>query len=74
MQIAQPSGSAPLPEKPIVEAKPVAAPAAEVIEAESDVEEGFEPRGAFLFTSAMLVGFAIYFFIVWLEFTARGGA
>lgn len=71
MEIAQPTGSPPLPEPPVMEVVP-APTTEEIVEAES--EEHFEPRGAFLFTSLMLAGFAVYFFLVWLEFTTRGGA
>jgi hypothetical protein len=33
----------------------------------------FVPRGAFLFSMAMLVGFAIYMIVVYLTVIGRGG-
>lgn len=48
--------------------------AVDLTESENEADTHFEPRGAFIFTSLMLAGFAIYFFLVWLEFTMRGGA
>jgi hypothetical protein len=59
--------------EPVEAATPVETPPAASHEGEG--EGGFVPRGAFYFAVALIIGYAIYFFLTYFEVVIlRGGA